>query len=158
LQFPGTRGTISAALLSNLQKALSMSAQFSFDFDSTNKIFRGRIDGRVTDAILKQFYSAGAEHLSRIEPCRGIFDFSGVTSLEVLPQTIRELAELEPAMPDPSRVRVILAPSDSVFGLARMFQFEGERTRPNLHVVRTLRAAWAVLGVQGPQFEPLSTP
>jgi hypothetical protein len=135
-----------------------MSYQFNFDFDSTNKIFRGRIEGRVTDAILKQFYSVGAEHFSRIEPCRGIFDFSGVTSLEVSPQTIRELAELQPAVPDPSRVRVILAPSDSVFGLARMFQFEGEQTRPNLHVVRTLRAAWAVLGVQDPQFKPIPMP
>jgi hypothetical protein len=133
-----------------------MSSQFSFDFDSTNKIFRGRIDGRVTDAILKQFYAVGAEHLSRIEPCRGIFDFSGVTSLDVLPQTIRELAELEPAMPNPSRARVILAPADNGFGLARMFQFEGELTRPNLHVVRTEREAWAVLGVQDPQFEPLA--
>jgi len=36
-----------------------------------------------------------------------------------------------------------------------MFEFEGESTRPNLHVVRSRREVWAILGIDEPQFEPL---
>jgi hypothetical protein len=128
---------------------------YHFDFDSKNRILRGRIDGCLTDEALKEFYRVSAERLARIDPCLGISDFSGVTSSEVSPQTIRELASYPPAMADPRRIRVVFAPSDIIFALARMFQFEGEHTRPNLHVVRTLAEAWAVMGVQEPQFEPI---
>jgi formylglycine-generating enzyme required for sulfatase activity len=40
-------------------------------------------------------------------------------------------------------------------GIARMFELEGEQTRPNLHVVRSAKDVWAILGIREPQFEPL---
>jgi len=36
-----------------------------------------------------------------------------------------------------------------------MFQTIGERTRPLLHVVRTIDEAFAILRVQSPRFDPL---
>ena len=45
----------------------------------------------------------------------------------------------------------MVAPSDKVFGLARMFELQGEGTRANLHVVRTMKEALAILGVQAPE-------
>jgi hypothetical protein len=39
--------------------------------------------------------------------------------------------------------------------MMRMFQIEGEAMRPNIHVVRTEREAWAILSVEKPRFEPL---
>ncbi len=36
-----------------------------------------------------------------------------------------------------------------------MFEIAGEATRPNLHVVRTIEEAWAILDVEAPQFGPL---
>jgi len=130
---------------------------YQFDFDSTNRILRCRLDGRVTDELLKEYYRVAAEYVAQIDPLSGITDFSAVTTFEASSETARELARSTPAMPDPTRVRVIVAPADHVFGLARVFQLVGEHTRPNLHVVRTLREAWAVLGVQAPQFERLPT-
>jgi hypothetical protein len=128
---------------------------YQFDFDSTNRILRGRLDGCVTDAVLKEYYRAVARYVAELDPIGGITDFSAVTSFEVSVDTVRDLARSAPAMPDPSRVRVILAPVDSVFGMSRLFQFEGEDTRPQNHVVRTIGQAWAVLGVQDPKFETL---
>jgi hypothetical protein len=32
--------------------------------------------------------------------------------------------------------------------MARIFEVEGEATRPNLHVVRSVKEAWAILGVE----------
>jgi hypothetical protein len=130
---------------------------YRFDFDSTNRILRGRWDGRVTNEVLREYYRVAAEYVAQIDPGSAIADFSAVTSFEVSPETARELARSLPVMPDPSRVRVVLAPADHVFGMARLFQLAGEHTRPNLHIVRTLREAWAVLGVQDPQFERLPT-
>ena len=135
-----------------------MSYQFDFEFDSTNRILRGRLDGHVTDGVLKEYHRVATEYAAQIDPRAGITDLSAVTSFEVSPQTARELARSTPVMPDPTnRVSVIVGPSDHIFGMARLFQFEGAQTRPNLHVVHTLTEAWAVLGVQDPQFERLQT-
>lgn len=130
---------------------------YRFDFDSTNQILRGQLEGRVTDEDLKEFYQLAREHVVRTSPRVGIADLSAVTSFEVSPDTIRDLAKSSPAMPDPSEVRFIVAPAPSIFGLARMFQVEGESTRPNLHVVCTLREVCAILGVQKVNFNPIQT-
>lgn len=128
---------------------------YQFEFDSTHRILRGNLIGRVTDEDLTTFYRMTAEYVAATDPRAAVTDFSAVTTFEVTAETIRMLAKSPPAMPQKSRPRVIVAPSDHVFGMARMFEFEGEVTRPNLHVVRTLDQAWAILVVQQPQFGPV---
>jgi hypothetical protein len=128
---------------------------YQFDYDSTNRILRGRLDGCVTDDVLKEYYRAAAGYAAQLDPLKGITDFSAVTSFEASAQTVRELARSTPVIPDVNRVRVIIAPADHVFGMARMFEMTGENTRPLNHVVRKLSEAWAVLGVHDPKFEPL---
>lgn len=64
------------------------------------------------------------------------------------------LAGEEPAMAD-AHPRVIVAPTQELFGLSRMFQIAGEEKRPRLTVVRTLEEAYAKLGLQAARFEPL---
>jgi hypothetical protein len=96
-----------------------------------------------------------ADYDARTAPRAGILDMSAVTSFEVSPQTVRELAKSPPAMPDPSRPRFVVAASPQIFGMARMFELQGQATRPNLHVVRTQEEVWAVLGVRQPKFKPI---
>jgi hypothetical protein len=60
-------------------------------------------------------------------------------------------------MTDQNGIRCVVTPSDKVFGLARMFELQGEGTRANLHVVRTMKEALAILGVQEPKFDPVKT-
>jgi hypothetical protein len=38
-----------------------------------------------------------------------------------------------------------------------MFELQAEGTRANLHVVRTMKEALAILGVQAPKFGPVKT-
>jgi hypothetical protein len=130
---------------------------FFFDVDLTNGILRCRLNGRVTDGVLKDFFRAGAEYAGRTHPSAGVVDLSEVTSFDVSAQTIEDLAKSTPVLPDPNLRRVVMASSPEIYGMMRMFEIEGEGTRPNLHVVHTERESWAILAVQSPRFGPLDT-
>lgn len=128
---------------------------YHFEFDSTNRILRCRCEGQITDEDLKNYYRLLQRYDAQVAPLAGILDMSGVTTFGVSPQTIRELADLPPAMAEASRPRCIVATSPEIFGMARMFELHGESTRPNLHVVRTQNEALAILAVREPKFEPI---
>jgi hypothetical protein len=130
---------------------------YIFDFDLTNRILRCRLDGRVTDDILRDFFSAGAALAVRTHPAAGVVDLSAVTSFAVSSQALREQSKVPPVLADRKLQRVIIAPSPDIYGMMRMFELEGEEVRPNIHVVRTEQQAWAILGVKNPRFEPLQT-
>ena len=130
---------------------------YEFDFDSKNRILRCRFEGRVTDESLKDYSRAAVRYVALTVPRAGILDFSAVTSFEVTPDTILELASSAPTMPDPSHHRFIVAPAPEIFGMARMYQISGEESRPNLHVVHTMQEACAIVGVEEPNFEALQT-
>jgi hypothetical protein len=128
---------------------------FHFEFDATHRILRAVFSDGVTDEDITIFYGMVSKYAAALDPLAGILDLSGVTSFEVSVHTIRKLAWSEPAMPHPDRPRFIIADSSHIFGMARMFEFEGESTRPNLHVVRSHREACVILGIHEPQFEAL---
>ncbi len=129
---------------------------FQFEFDSTNRILRCRFSGQVADEELIAFYRMAVLLVGSLDPLAGIIDFSAVAVFEATPQKIQELAAFPPAMPKPDRPRVIVAPSDSVFGMMRMFGIEAEATRPNLHVVRSAKEGWAILGLKEPEFNSIA--
>jgi len=128
---------------------------FRFEFDPTNRILGCRFSGVVTEEGLMHFYRLGALLAESLDPLRGLVDFSGVTSFNTNAGFMRRLAALPPMMPKAERVRVMVAPADDVFGLVSLFGIEGEGTRPNYHVVRDVREAWAILGVHEPEFQPI---
>jgi hypothetical protein len=130
---------------------------YDFHFDRKHRILRCRLCGQVSDAELKVFYRAAHDLALRLQPAAGIMDGAAVTSFDVTSQTIRQLANSEPIIPDPTICRVAIAPSSEVFGMVRIFELLGQDTRPNLHVVRTEREAWAILGVQNPLFTPVES-
>lgn len=127
---------------------------YRFEFDAVNKIIAIRFSGRITFEFFKQFYLTEIPKRIGGSDFRGsISDFSDVTLMDFTPQQVRELASYPPADPDPSRMRVIVAPSAHIFGLCRMFELHGEETRPNLHVVSNLNQAYALLQITNPKFE-----
>ncbi len=125
---------------------------YHFDFDLSNKIIRCRFDGLITDDTLKEFYATASKHGALNPTFNGILDTSGVTVVNLTSKTIRELAMQPPAFPDPDIPRIIIAGSTELFGLARMFDLHGSATRPNLHVVRTEREAFAILRIKDARF------
>lgn len=128
---------------------------YHFDFDPVNRVLRTRFDGWLTDEEMHEYYAVASNLADSLDLRGGIMDLSAVTSLQVSAHTMRELAKLRPAIADPDVPRVIVAPSPAAFGLARMFELSGEATRPNLHVVTTHAAAYAILGIVKPDFKPL---
>jgi hypothetical protein len=130
---------------------------YHFEFDSANRIARVRLEGVLADEEMKRCYREAGEYFASINPRASVFDLSAVTSLEVTSRVVHELANSPPILPDPSRPRVIVAPSPATFGMARMFEIVGGSTRPNHHTVRTAQEAWAILGVWEPQFKPHQT-
>jgi hypothetical protein len=126
---------------------------FHFDFDSEHKILRSRFEGHINDDEIRRHYKLSEGYIERLVPLGGILDMSGVSGFDVtLLITVRELAHAQPAFSDPRIPRVLIAPAPLVFGLARLFQLEGEDKRPNLHVVRSKEEALAILGIDNASF------
>jgi hypothetical protein len=125
---------------------------YHFDFDLSNKIIRCSFDRLVTDDSLREFYRNASRYGALNPTYIGLTDTSAVAVVNFSAQTIRELAMLPPAFPDPAVPRVIIAGSAELFGLARMFDLHGSETRPNLHVVRTEREALAILSITNARF------
>ena len=121
------------------------------DFDAKNNILRGTLQGPMTAAILLDLYAKASKYLASRPPCRGIVDLSGVTDFEVSSAAIRQVAAAPPAFP-PGYMRVLVIPQLFIYGLARMFQILGEKTRPELQVVRTMDEAFRLLEVKSPEF------
>lgn len=127
----------------------------SFDFDWKHRILRVRFHGRLADDDLKEMYAVGYKLVFRTQPHAGMVDLSAVTSFEVSPEAIRQLAKSAPMMPDPSLSRVVIAPSPETFAFASSFEMQTEKSRPNLFIVRTEGEALTILGVPQLRFEPL---
>lgn len=126
-----------------------------FSFDSKNGILRGQIEGNVKDEELKAFYEAARELAATSSPRAAIADFTAVTGFNFGRETLLELANFDPVLPDPNLPRVILVPSTQGFALARLFQHEIEHRRPNVHVVHNLGEACAILGVDRLEFKAI---
>lgn len=131
---------------------------YSFEFDSASGVLLARFRGQVTDEQLGEFYRVATPRLQARREFRGVInDFSEVTSFDVKPETVRALAWSQPAVTDSAKIRIIVAPTPKLYGMARMFALHGEDTRPNLHVVHSLEHAYAVFGLINPKFEPMGT-
>jgi hypothetical protein len=124
------------------------------DFDAKNNILHGTIKGPMTGVILLDLYATATKYMASHPPCRGILDLSGVTDFEVSSDAIRQVAAAPPAFPA-GYMRVLVIPQIFIYGLARMFQILGEKTRPELQVVRTMDEAYFLLGVESPEFHPV---
>lgn len=128
---------------------------FVLDFDARNNILRLTLQRFVTEAALLEAYATVARYVASHGPCRAIADTSRVTMFEVSSDAIRELTRSSPAIPR-GHMRVIVAPLDFMYGMARMFQLLSESTRPDLHVVRTIEEAYRLLRIESPEFDPVS--
>ncbi|MFZ0212196.1 MAG: hypothetical protein WAL55_05770 [Candidatus Acidiferrales bacterium] len=131
----------------------------TWDFDPVHQILRSTFVGKVNDEDLMNHQRMGGLLVESLDPLAAIIDLSGAKPFEATPGGMRHLAKLPPPMPRMDRPRVVVAPTDHVLGLVRIFQIVGEETRPSLHVVRAMSEAWQIIGVDGAQarFEPVAS-
>lgn len=130
---------------------------YHFDFDSTNRILRGRFEAAVTDDEFRRYLQVTWKYVAWTAPVAGITDLSGVTSWEVTAETLHTLGSMPPGVRPRGWRRIVLATSDRIFEMMRIFERHAQITRPNLHVVRTMNEARAILGVQKLHFEAIGT-
>ena len=128
---------------------------FVVEFDAKNNILRGALEGPVTDSLLLSSYEAAARYATSLPPCRGLWDFSQVTSFDLSSDAVRVMATRSPIIAS-GYIRVVVAPQDLIFGMMRMLEILSEKTRPELHVVRTIAEAYSLLDVKSPEFSALS--
>jgi len=129
---------------------------WKFEIDPEQRILRSTFEGKVVFDDLLDHQRMGALLVQSLDPRGALIDLSGADPFDVTPDAIRRLAKMPPAMPQRERPRVVVAPSDHQFGMARIFQIEGRATRPNLSVVRTVEDAWAILGLDEAHFRRIS--
>jgi hypothetical protein len=126
----------------------------AFEFDPTNNIVCWRLQGEVTDDLFVESLRLCADILADTDPKAGIIDLSLVTSFRVSTDVIERVANSEPIFPA-SLIRVVVAPANHVYGMARMFAVLSQHTRPNSHVVRTMNEACELLGIKEQEFKAM---
>lgn len=127
-----------------------MPSHFEFDFE--HKILLLVLEGEVGNAEILASNSKTAEQVNRLQPSGIIADVSGVTKADVSSEVIGSTAR-RPGPHTPEAALFIVAPQEHLFGMARMYEMVGSRTRPNLRIVRTREEALAGLGVPNAKFE-----
>jgi hypothetical protein len=125
-----------------------------FEFAEAENVLRLTLTGEMTDQAVLELWTKGLPIASSRAHASSIVDLSGVTRFNVSRRAIETLAKRQgPDLPS----RIFIAPNDVLYGTARMFQMLSETTRKNVHVVRTAQDAYNLLGIEPPQFAPLST-
>src|SRR5690348_12475205 len=126
----------------------------SFEFDPINKVVCWRLQGHVTEGLFAESLRLVADILAETNPTSGIIDFSQVTSFQISAETIKRVADSKPVFPT-ELPRVIVAPADHVYGMARMFAALSSDTRTNVEAVRTMEEAYKLLGIKEPEFRAM---
>ena len=128
----------------------------SFEFAEADRLLRMTFEGELTDPILLDAWRQAIKIATAFPRCRNIVDLSRISLLGISNDVIVTLARTRPVWSD-DPLQVFVAPTDAVFGVSRMFQILSEQTRSNLRVVHTMDEAYKLLGVESPQFVPIST-
>src|SRR5215470_12531937 len=109
-----------------------------FEFDPANKILVTRLEGELSDDLVKQTDAGMRKHLSEKTPHVHIVDCSAVSKFSLSGESIRSLARRQPALQGVSCRRFFVMPDTSSFGLARMFQIAGEPHYDSVTIARSM--------------------
>ena len=129
---------------------------FRFEFDSVNKILITRMDGDLTDDLVREADAGMRKYLIETNPLIHIVDCSSVVKFSMSAESVRYLARREPAIKGVTCRRFFVMPSTVGFGMARMFQIAGNPHYDEVTIVRFLDEVFATLAIAPPNFEPLA--
>jgi hypothetical protein len=124
-------------------------------YERRHQILLIRFEGVVTDEILLEGYQRVRRWYDTHGRCGNISDFTGVTDFAVSARSIRFLASNTPLVPE-GLVRIIVAPRDDVYGMARMFEMQGSAMGNRLDIVRNFQDALQLAGLDQPDFEAVT--
>ncbi len=126
-----------------------------FEFDSEHKILRLVLKGDLEGEEFLRLNTEIHAQAERLQPLAGISDGLAIENFNVTSPTLRSVA-LQ-GSPYPIGIpRYLIAPTDYLFGMARMYELVGNHSEGKLQVVRSLQEALADLGVANAKFERVS--
>ena len=129
---------------------------FTLLFDAGNKVLLARFDGTVTADVMRAMVAAARRFAEREGQHPAIADFSAVEHFEIDADSIRQFAQARPVMA--GHKRVLVAPSDAIFGSLRMFEMHQSAVGDEPVVVRSLQRAYEILEIRDPDFQPITQP
>ena len=128
---------------------------YRFEFDARHGLLAARFSGKLTEEVLVAYYTEAPKHVMRYAVRAGLMDFTDAAGVDISTAIVQRLAAIPTTFPDPIP-RVIIAPSNLLFGLSRMYKSLSVEERQGLHVVRTEQEALDHLDIRGElQFEAL---
>lgn len=125
-----------------------------FQFDFEHKILLTVMEGEIEGLEISTIDQDMRERIARMQPTAGISDLTGVTNFNV-PGPIMRAAALQPAPFPPETPRFIVAPTDVLYGMSRMYELVADRPHGKLQVVRSRQEALSALGVSNAKFDPI---
>jgi len=128
---------------------------FGFQFDSAHRVMRCTFTGPITYEGLREYCKAVALHIRRADPVAVVLDFTPASTSKLFYGTVKALVDLQSGVPDRSPRQFIVAPTESLYGFARMYQILAEQTHPRLQVVHSLAEAYAAMRIEAPNFESM---
>ena len=108
--------------------------------DASQRLVISTFSGDVTDADIAGFPSLIRSHPDFDPSFSEILDFSAVTAASVSTSVVQEVARRVSHF-NLDSLHVVIAPQEVIYGLARMAQVFGEKTKPNAVVVRSMKEA-----------------
>jgi len=126
-----------------------------FEFDAEHRILLVVMEGDIDGPEIIQIDREMRAQIQLTQPLVGISDLTAVTRFNVPGEIIRSLARQKPAPFPPETPRFIVASSDLLFGMMRMYELAADRPEGKLTVVRRMEDVLASLGLQAAKFERL---
>jgi hypothetical protein len=129
---------------------------FALLFDRKHKVVLVRFGRAFTRQTLEAMVQATRDFAAIHGNCTGIVDLSAVEKVDVDIAYLRAFGGSPRVMAGAQRV--IVAPKDEVFGVARLYglhQSGSQGEEPM--VVRDLQAAYDLLALKDPDFQPFET-
>ena len=126
---------------------------FSLLYDHGKGVLLVRFGCVLTRAVHEALFEAAQRFVAKFGDRPAIADFSAVEDVEVDMRFWRELARRPRIIQ--GAARVLVAPQDQVFGLIRMYGILQADSGDEPMVVRTLPEAYARLGIDRPDFQPI---
>jgi hypothetical protein len=123
-----------------------------FEFDSEHKILRLVLEGDLESDEFLRLNAEIQSQAGRFRPLAGITDGKGLGKFKITTQALRSVA-MQGSPYHAAIPRYIVAPTDYLFGMARMYELSGNHSEGKLQVVRSLEEALADLGVSNAKFE-----
>ena len=126
-----------------------------FEFDPEHRILLTVMEGVIDGAEVRRIDNEMRAQIARTQPAAGISDLTAVTNFNVPSWVMRSAARRQPPPFPPETPRIMVAASDLLFGMMRMYELTADRPVGKLMVVRRMDEALALLGVAHPRFERL---